>query len=187
MDPLKRRLSLFCMLLAAGASLASGAVISLDDAGTDPPLLTPFFSFATDEVGNFSGTFDNQSSPPMDFSFLQLTATFSTAFWNSPQGPQAPPKGVGSFCDPGNIFVQCSVTLDPPDLTVVFLFFGTDATHPGLLFHHMVGVNASGFQPETTYGLAAPEPSAIALAGAFFALLLVIAGRQKLRDRTQLS
>jgi hypothetical protein len=181
MEPLKRRLPLLCMILAAGASLASGAVISLDDAGTDPPLLTPFFSFETDQVGNFNGQFDNQSPTGMDFTFLQLTAVFSPGFFNSPSGPQAPPKGVGSFCDPGNVFLECSVTLDVPDLTVIFNFFGTDATHPGLLFHHMVGVNATGFQPETVYGAAAdaPEPAGFAMAAAFFVLLMVVAVRQK--------
>jgi hypothetical protein len=168
------------MLIAAGTSLASGAVISLDDAGTDPPLLTPYFSFETDAVGDFVGQFDNQSPTGQDFNFLQLTAVFSPGFFNSPLGPQAPPKGLGSFCDPGNLFLECSVTLDVPDLTVIFNFFGTDATHPGLLFHHVVGVTATGFQPETIYGAAVvPEPAGFAMAACFFILLIAVAGRRK--------
>jgi hypothetical protein len=176
MDHRKSRLPFLCALIMSTTAMASGAVISLDDAGTtDPPLDTPFFSFMTDGLGNFDGEFTNTSSPPVDFAFLQLTATFSSAFWNGPMGPFQ----AGIICNPGNVYEFCTVMIDPAQFTLIFNFNGIDATHPGLLAGHIVGVNASGFQPNSLVG-AAPEPAGFALAGIFFVLLFLSVGRQKL-------
>jgi hypothetical protein len=177
----KSRLFLSGALVVLGAGLMSGATISLDDAGTDPPLTSPFFSFQTDQLGSFMGQFDNQSNPPVDFTFLQLTAAFSPGFWNGPMGPPQ----TGTFCNGQNAFATCNITVESSIFTLVFLFSGLDANHHGIPVGHILGVTALGFEPEqtiTAQAAPAPEPSAFALAGMGFGLLILVVGGQKLLE-----
>jgi hypothetical protein len=157
----------------------SGATISLDDAGTDPPITSPFFSFQIDQAGNFSGQFTNESVPPIDFTFLQMTAAFSAGFWNGPMGPPQ----TGAFCDGGNAFSTCNITFENSIFTLVYFFSGLDATHHGIPFGDILGVVASGFEPGTTVSAQAsnvPEPSGLPLAATGFGLLILVVGGQKL-------
>jgi hypothetical protein len=172
-------------LAALCAGAMSAATISLDDAGTDPILTTPFFVFATDDVGHFADQFTNESG--MDFTFLQLTATFSQAFWLSASGP----PNVGAFCDGSDIFNSCNISVQASTFTLVFTFSGLDATHHGIPLHEILGVTATNFQPEQVIvGQAVdsmPEPASVGLAGVAMLLLIVGARRRhllKLRVRT---
>jgi hypothetical protein len=177
----KCHLFLSCAIAIFGAGAVSAATISLDDAGTDPILTSPYFSFGVDEVGNFMGQFTNLSEPPMDFTFLELTATFTPAFWFGPTGPPT----IGAFCDGMNAFNSCSVSVQSSIFTLVFTFTGLDDTHHGIPFDHILGITASNFQPEQVIIAAAtpvpaPEPAAFGLAGIGILLLLVGVRRQQL-------
>jgi PEP-CTERM motif len=188
-----RHLILSCALAVFSVGAISAATISLDDAGTDPILTTPFFTFAVDDAGNFTGQFTNESVPPMDFTFLQLTATFSSAFWFGPTGPPH-----GTFCDGGDAFAMCDISVESSIFTLVFTFSGIDATHHGIPLHEILGVTASDFQPEQVIAASAvmpgpgtqdgstPEPSSIGLAGIGILLLFVgVRRRQVLKLRVR--
>jgi PEP-CTERM motif len=190
-----RHLFLSCALAAFSVGVTSAATISLDDAGTDPILTTPFFSFPIDQAGMFSDQFTNMSDPATDFTFLQLTATFSSTFWFSTAGPPT----VGAFCDGRDAFNSCSINIQASTFTLVFTFTGLDDTHHGLPFEGILGIMASSFEPGQIITAAAvvpppptprdpsiPEPSSVGLAGIGILLLFVgVRRRQVLKLRAR--
>ncbi|MDQ6676812.1 MAG: hypothetical protein M3Z09_05900 [Acidobacteriota bacterium] len=180
-----RSVLLSCAVAVMSAGLSSSATISLDTVGGDPDLTSPFFKFMTDSDGGFSAIYRNVSNPPMNFVKLELTAPFSQVFYNGPNGP----KKVGAACDGGHAFNACSVTFLDTQFTLIFDFFGTDGTHPGIPYQREFGLVAAVFEPnQTIQGAAAPgdapEPGAFGLAAAGFVLAgVVMGGKQLLKSR----
>jgi hypothetical protein len=178
-------LVLGCTLALMSAGVSSAASISLDTLGADPTLTKPFFTFMTDSFGNYSATYSNQSDPPFDFVTLELVAPFSRAFYFGPSGP----KTVGTSCNGGRAFRDCSITFLDTTTTLVFDFFGVDATHGGFRFQTNLGLGATLFEPNQSVGaqatvapVASPEPGAFQLAGIGFALCgLFMTGKKFLK------
>ena len=151
-----------CLLFAYAVSMQA-ASISLDTAGADPDLTTPSFTFQTDANGSFSAIYRNVSNPPMDFTSLELIAPFTSDFYNGPGGPKS-----GSTCDGRNAFMTCSITFEDNLYTVVFDFYGIDATHRGLPSQGSVGLIARAFQPNQMVGASGTsQPSGIPEPGSF--------------------
>ncbi len=178
-----------CAIVVFSTGLLSGASISLDTVGADPNLTSPNFTFMTDQAGSYSATYLNVSNPPFDFITLELTAPFSPNFYFGSSGP----KAVGAQCNGGNTFANCDFTFYDNTTTVVFRFFGIDATHPGFPYLSNVGLSATLFEPNQTVGAVAatapattPEPGAFQLAGIGFALCgLVMGGKKLLKSRVR--
>lgn len=170
-----------CALALMSAGMSSAATISLDTLGADPTLTSPFFSFTTDSLGNFSAVYTNLTVPPFNFVTLEFVAPFSSAFYFGPTGP----KRAGVSCDGDNAFLNCSVTFRDATTTLVFDFFGLDATHVGFPYGFNLGLSATGFEPNQVVSggpIGAPEPGAFQLAGIGFTLCgLFMAGKKLLK------
>ncbi len=178
-----------CAIAIFGTGLLSAASISLDTVGADPNLTSPNFTFMTDQVGDYSAIYTNVSNPAFDFITLELIAPFSPAFYFGPSGP----KTLGAQCNPGNTFTSCDFTFYDNTTTVIFRFFGLDATHLGIPYLHDAGLVATLFEPNQTIGAVAatapattPEPGAFQLATIGFALCgLVMSGKKLLKSRVR--
>ena len=175
-----------CAFALCGAALLPAASISLDTVGADPDLTSPFFTFMVDATGSYNATYRNVSNPPVDFYRLELIAPFSPGYYNGPNGP----KTVGSFCDGGHAFNACSITVLAASTTLIFDFFGIDATHPGLPYLREIGLRASLFDPtQTIVGVGSvtsastPEPGTLAMGITGFVLTGLAVGRKKLLKR----
>ena len=183
---LTTKVLLSCAFALGSAALLPAASISLDTVGADPDLTSPFFTFMVDAGGSYNATYRNVSSPPVDFYRLQLIAPFSPDYYNGPNGP----KTVGSFCDGGHAFNACSITVLAASTTLVFDFFGIDATHPGLPYLREIGLQATLFDPtKSITGIGSvtptstPEPGSLALGTAGFLLAGLVIGRKQLLKR----
>lgn len=178
-----------CAIALLGTGLLSAASISLDTVGADPNLTSPNFTFMTDQVGDYSATYVNVSNPSFDFITLELNAPFSSAFYFGTTGP----KVLGVQCNPGRAFTNCDFTLNDNTTTVIFRFFGLDATHLGIPYLRTVGLSATLFEPNQTIGAVAatapattPESGAFRLAGIGLALCgLVMGGKKLLKSRVR--